>query len=174
MTIVASVVNDAVVLFGVAGTLLGFSKTKWFQASMTFLNGEKGEIEKGVEALIHTPIAKTIEAKLHHELSTATDDLKKSVLAQYALAVIHVVGKTYDELSPSEQAAAIAFIKAHLPKNVEATEKEIVQALKDAPDIAKLFADDPAFKKAQEFTQLLDNANKQDTQPAPAPETAQA
>ncbi|MFB5192642.1 hypothetical protein [Alicyclobacillus fastidiosus] len=159
---VASLVNDAIVCFGVGGTLLGVSKTKWFMAAMTFANGEKAAIVKGAEELVHTPIVKTIEAKFHHELNSAASDVKKFALSTYAQAAIQGAQKEYESLSPSEQAAAIAFVKSHMPKSAEATEKEIVAALKDAPTLAKMFEGDATFAKAKELTDLLSKASAPD------------
>ncbi|WP_206922801.1 hypothetical protein [Alicyclobacillus suci] len=162
--IISSVVNDAVVLAGVAGTLLGFGKSKWFQAAVTFAKGEEGTIVKIAEDVLHTPAAKAVEAKLHMDLNSATNDVKKFALSTYAQAAIQGAKAAYEDLSPSEQAAAIKFVKDHLPKSAEATEKEIVAALKDAPTLAKLFEGDATFAKARELTDLLSKA----AEPAPA------
>lgn len=166
-TVITSVVNDAVVLAGVAGTLFGFGKTKWFQAALTFAKGEEGAIAKVGEVIVHTPAAKAVEAKLHMDLNSATSDVKKFALSAYAQAAIQGAQKAYDALSPSEQAAAIAFVKSHMPKSAEATEREIVAALKDAPTLAKLFAGDATFAKARELTELLSKASEPEVPSAP-------
>jgi hypothetical protein len=158
--IVSTVVNDVIVVAGVAGTVFGFAKSKWFATALQVAKKEEPVIVQAVEDVIHTPVAKAIEAKLHHELNSVSDELKKSALAHYALAVVHGAGKVYDEMSEAEKAAAIAFVKAHLPKNIVVNEKEIVAALKSAESVAAEFKVDPAYQKALEFAQLLENANK--------------
>lgn len=165
--VISSVVNDAVVLAGVVGTLFGFGKSKRFQAAVTFAKGEEKLIVDGAEALAHTPVAKAVEAKLH----LATNDIKKFALSTYAQAAIQGAKVAYEDLSQPEQAAAIAFVKAHLPKSVEATEKEIVAALKDAPTLVQLFEGDATFNKAKELTGLLSKAAAPD-EPAQQEQTS--
>jgi len=175
VTVINDIINDVVVLGGLAGTLFGFGKSKWFQSAVKFVEKEEPEIAKDAEKILDTPVAKTVEAKLSSEV-------KKLALSSTAQTVIKGIEKAtdgakkvYGDLSPSEQAAAIAFVKAHIPASVQATEKEIVAALQAAPGLAEDFASDPTFAKATELTQLLTKANAPDApeQPAQAA-TAQA
>ena len=49
-----------------------------------------------------------------------------------------------------------------MPTSAEATEKEIVAALKDAPSLAKMFEGDATFAKAKELTGMLSKASTPD------------
>ncbi|WAH38247.1 hypothetical protein [Alicyclobacillus dauci] len=114
--------------------------------------------EHEAQTLLSSSAAKAVEAKLHIELNHTADQLKNSALAQWTQAALHGAGKAWNELSPAEQGAAIAFVQKHLPSSVEATEKEIAKAFQDAPQLAQMFAGDAAYVKAQELTVLLSKA----------------
>lgn len=118
--------------------------------------------ENAAKAIGESVAGKVVETKLHAELDSVMTDLKKSSLAQYALAVIQGAGKAWNELSPAEQGAAIAFVQKHLPSSVEATEKEIAKAFQDSPQLAQMFVGDAAYVKAQELTALLSKATAQE------------
>lgn len=131
-------------------------------------------VENDVKALGDTAAGKVVETKLHSELNGVIDDLKKSALAQWTQAAMRGAKKGWDELSPSEQGAAISFVQHHLPAKVQATESEIAKAFQNSPQLAQLFAGDAAFQKAQEFTALLSKANTPDTPAVPSTPTQPA
>lgn len=159
MTLTAQAINDAVTVIVTLAGVFGLNKGN-LKRIADLVKGAAPEVAtvgndviQEVKDLAQLPVAKTVEHHLKSQLADVQKAAQDSELGRLATVGLHAFGTALANLSDTQKAALVMFIKQHLPAGATVTDAEINDAITEAQKASDEVSLTPLFSLATSFTQ---------------------